>query len=114
MNKLICILVLLISGVVCSGQEILTPPLKAKLITRFPFKQYSGGIMIVRARLGDIPDTLNFILDTGSGGISLDSTTCDYFQLKPTPSDTTIKGMGGEKKVSFMFNQRLHFPGLTT
>ena len=69
--------------------------------------------MIVQARLGDIPDTLNFILDTGSGGISLDSTTVDYFKLKPTPSDTTIKGMGGEHKVSFMFNQRLHLPGLT-
>ncbi|MDO9373843.1 MAG: aspartyl protease family protein [Bacteroidota bacterium] len=113
MNKLICILGLLISGVVCKGQEILTPPLQAKFITRFPFKQYSGGVMVVRAQLGDIPDTLNFILDTGSGGISLDSATCAYFQLKPTPSDTTIKGMGGEHKVSFMFNQRLHFPGLT-
>ncbi len=76
--------------------------------------------MIVHATLGDIPDTLdgakdslNFILDTGSGGISLDSTTCAYLNLKPVPSDTTIKGMGGEHKVSFMFNQKLHFPGLT-
>ena len=69
--------------------------------------------MVLQARLGSIPDTLNFILDTGSGGISLDSTTCAYFNLKPTPSDTTIKGMGGEHKVSFMFNQQLHLPGLT-
>ena len=113
MNKLICILVLIVSGVVCKGQEILTPPLQAKFITQFPFKQYSGGVMVLQARLGSIPDTLNFILDTGSGGISLDSTTCAYFNLKPTPSDTTIKGMGGEHKVSFMFNQQLHLPGLT-
>ena len=29
--------------------------------------------MLIRAQLNDIPDSLNFILDTGSGGISLDS-----------------------------------------
>ncbi|MEO7765923.1 MAG: aspartyl protease family protein [Ferruginibacter sp.] len=98
---------------VTNGQEILTPQPQAKLLTRFPFKQYSGGVMVVRATLGTIPDSLNFILDTGSGGISLDSTTCAYFNLKATPSDTTIRGMGGEHKVSFMFNQQLHFPGLT-
>ena len=95
------------------GQEILTPQPKAKFITRFSFKQYSGGVMILRGKLGQLTDTFNFILDTGSGGISLDSTTCAYYGLKPTPSDTTIRGMGGEHKVSFLFNQQLHFPGLT-
>src|SRR6188474_191324 len=99
--------------VVSRGQEILRPQPQAKLITRFHFKQYSGGVMILRATLGKIPDTLNFILDTGSGGISLDSTTCAYYNLKPAPSDTTIRGMGGEHKVSFLFNQQLHLPGLT-
>lgn len=101
---------LLVSG---KGQEILRPQPQAKFITRFPFKQYSGGVMIVKAKLEQIPDTLNFILDTGSGGISLDSSTCAWYNLKPTPSDTTIRGMGGEHKVSFLFNQQLHFPGLT-
>jgi hypothetical protein len=95
------------------GQEILRPQQEAKLITRFHFIQYSGGVMILRAQLGQIPDTLNFILDTGSGGISLDSSTCARYNLKPSPSDTTIRGMGGEHKVSFLFNQQLHFPGLT-
>ena len=69
--------------------------------------------MIVRAKLDQVPDTLNFILDTGSGGISLDSGTCSFYNLKPVKSDTTIRGMGGEHKVSFLFNQQLHFPGLT-
>ncbi len=69
--------------------------------------------MIVKALLGGLKDSFNFILDTGSGGISLDSTTCAFYNLKPTPSDTTIRGMGGEHKVSFLFNQKLHFPGLT-
>ena len=95
------------------GQEILRPLPQAKLLTRFTFKQYSGGVMVLRATLGQIPDSLNFILDTGSGGISLDSSTCAFFNLNPTPSDTTIRGMGGEHKVSFLFNQQLHFPGLT-
>lgn len=111
MKNLFCIIFFACLLAETEAQEILRP--QAKLLTRFPFKQYSGGVMVVRARLGNIPDTLNFILDTGSGGISLDSTTVAYYGLKPIPSDTTIRGMGGEHKVSFLFNQQLHFPGLT-
>jgi Aspartyl protease/PDZ domain len=113
MNNLFCILTfvfLLASG---KGQEILRPQPQAKFITRFPFKQYSGGVIVVKATLGQIPDSLNFILDTGSGGISLDSATCAYYNLKSTPTDTIIRGMGAEHKVRFLFNQQLHFPGLT-
>lgn len=94
------------------GQEILRPQPESKLLTRFSFKQYSGGVMVLRATIGQLPDSLNFILDTGSGGISLDSTTCADLNLKPTPTDTTIRGMGSERKVSFLFNQQLNFPGL--
>ncbi|MBK7884798.1 MAG: retropepsin-like domain-containing protein [Chitinophagaceae bacterium] len=94
------------------AQEILveTP---ARLITRFPFKQYSGGVIIINARIADIPDTLNFILDTGSGGISLDSSTCKELNLITKQTDTTITGMGVTKKVPFVFNQTLHFPQLS-
>jgi hypothetical protein len=56
---------------------------------------------------------LNFVLDTGSSGISLDSTTADYFKLTPTPSDKTIRGIAGIRKVSFLYNYKLKFPGLT-
>src|SRR6187399_1070147 len=113
MKYLFCIIYLAVLLDESKGQEILRPQLQAKFVTRFPFKQYSGGVIVVRAILGQIPDSLNFILDTGSGGISLDSSTVAYYNLKPTPSDTTIRGMGGEHKVSFLFNQQLHFPGLT-
>ncbi|MBC7890307.1 MAG: aspartyl protease family protein [Ferruginibacter sp.] len=113
MKYIFCILSFAFLPLAGMAQEILVPQPQAKFITRFPFKMFSGGVMIVRARLAQIPDTLNFILDTGSGGISLDSTTCAWYNLKPTPSDTTIRGMGGEHKVSFLFNQQLHFPGLT-
>ena len=113
MKSLICILYFTCLLIFCQAQEILEPQPQAEFITSFPFKQYSGGVMVVNAVLGDIPDTLHFILDTGSGGISLDSTTCAYFSIKTTPSDTIIKGMGLEHKVHFVFNQKLHFKGLT-
>ena len=93
------------------AQEIL-PQKEAKFITRFPFKQFSGGVIVLQAQFGNIKDTLNFILDTGSGGISLDSTTCVEFNIPLKPSDTTITGIGGMHKVSFAFDQSLKLPGL--
>lgn len=93
------------------AQEIL-PQKESKFITSFPFKQFSGGVMVLQARFGNVKDTLNFILDTGSGGISLDSSTCAEFNIPLRPSDTTITGIGGVRKVSFAFNQTLNLPGL--
>jgi hypothetical protein len=115
MNKKFCLLLpVLFSAFFPSlkAQEVFVDP-PAREITQVPFTQLTGGIIILQARLGEHPDTLNFILDTGSTGISLDSTTADYLKLKPTPSDRTIKGIAGMQKVSFLFNQQLHFPGLT-
>ena len=85
----------------------------ARLITSFPFTVFTGGVMLVRARIGDFPDTLNFILDTGSGGISLDSVTCIKLRLTPQASDKTILGIGGIRQVKFVYNTPLHLPGLT-
>lgn len=92
-------------------EEFIQPP--SKLLSRIPFTQLTGGIVILQAKFGQFPDTLNFILDTGSSGISLDSTTVDYLGLKPTKTDRTIRGIAGIKNVSFLFNQQLKFPGLT-
>ena len=75
--------------------------------------QLTGGIIILQARLDNFPDTLNFVLDTGSSGISLDSTTVDYLGLQPIKTDRTIRGIAGIRKVSFLFNRKLHFPRLT-
>ena len=55
----------------------------AKLITQIPFTTFTGGVVVVRAQLVGYPDTLNFIMDTGSGGISLDSTTCIRLNIMP-------------------------------
>ncbi len=56
---------------------------------------------------------MNFILDTGSGGISLDSTRVEEFGLKPEPSNKSIRGIAGIRKVSFLNNQSLKLPNLT-
>jgi hypothetical protein len=112
MRRFYCILLLSFSFAFSQAQEILSQP-KSRLLTRFPFKQYSGGVMVIQARFSNIPDTLNFILDTGSGGISLDSMTCVEFGIPVVPTDTTITGIGGIRKVPFVFNQSLHLPGLT-
>lgn len=93
------------------AQEIL-PQAEAKFITSFPFHQFSGGVMVIRARFGNIPDSLNFILDTGSGGISLDSATCEEFKIPIRATDTSITGIGGIRKVSFAFDRTLQLPGL--
>jgi hypothetical protein len=94
-----------------SGQEEFITP--SKFITKFHFDQFTGGVILLQARFSEFPDTLNFVLDTGSGGISLDSLTVQYFGLIPEPSDRTIRGIAGMKKVSFLNNRKLHFPGLT-
>ena len=95
----------------CIAQELISQP-EAKFITSFPFKQYSGGVIIVKAKFENLPEDLNFILDTGSGGISLDSATCAEFDIKTKETDTTITGIGGKHKVHFVFNKSLNFPGL--
>jgi hypothetical protein len=85
----------------------------SKFLTRFSFVQMTGGVVIMQARFDTFADTLNFILDTGSGGISLDSATADYFNVKGTPSNRTIRGIAGIRNVSFLNNRKLHLPGLT-
>lgn len=92
-------------------EEFIEPP--SRMITKIPFIQLTGGIVIVHAKLAEFSDTLNFIMDTGSSGISLDSSTAEYLKLKPVPTEKTIRGIAGIRKVSFLYNQKLHFPALT-
>lgn len=114
--KRLTIAILLI-GLFCAqspahAQEEFIMP-EAKLLTRFPFTQLSGGIVIVKARVDEHPDTLNFVFDTGSGGISLDSLTVQYLGLKKELSDKTIRGIAGIKLVEFAYNHTLKLPGLS-
>jgi hypothetical protein len=51
-------------------------------------------------------------LDTGSGGISLDSTTVQKLGITTVPSEKTIRGIAGIRKVPFLYGATLHLPGL--
>ena len=93
-----------------SQEEFVGPP--AKLLTNFTFRQFSGGVIVVKGRFNNHPDSLNFILDTGSGGISLDSVTCKNLNVVTQPSDKTIRGIAGIRNVRFAYNNTLHLPGL--
>ena len=84
----------------------------AAFVARIPFRQYTGGVMVVTAHLKGKDQSLQFILDTGSGGISLDSSTCVTLGLNPIPSDTMITGMGQSRKVRFVFDQTLRIQSL--
>jgi Trypsin-like serine proteases, typically periplasmic, contain C-terminal PDZ domain len=84
----------------------------ARLITQFPFKQLTGGVVLLKATLNNITDTFNFILDTGSGGISLDSATCVEYKIPHSPSGRTINGIAGIREVDFAKNNDLILPGL--
>lgn len=103
---------MLLSGPCFAGQEKLPEP-PSRLVTEFTFHQFSGGVVIIKALLNNYPDTLNFIMDTGSGGISLDSLTVVALSIPTKPSERTIRGIAGIRKVNFLYNAKLHLPGLT-
>lgn len=84
----------------------------AKLITRFPFTTLTGGVILIKAKLDTLNQPMNFILDTGSGGISLDSNTVVEFKIPNTPSGKTIHGIAGVREVNFARNHSLVLPGL--
>jgi hypothetical protein len=96
---------------IAAQEEFIEPA--SRTLTTFPFVQLTGGIVIIQARLGDSPDTLNFVLDTGSSGISLDSTTASEMHLHPIPTNKTIRAIAGIRTVPFLFNQKLHLHNLT-
>lgn len=84
----------------------------AKHLTKFRFSQLSGGIILIKAKLDNYPDSLNFVLDTGSGGISLDSATAATLKIPLTKTERTIRGIAGMKTVDFAYDHILRLPGL--
>lgn len=113
MRKILSLLLLfflLLSQPGRAQEEFIQPP--SRFLTRVTFNQLTGGIVIIRGVLNNFPDTLNFVLDTGSSGISLDSSTADYLGLKPVPTEKTIRGIAGIRNVPFLYNQTLRFPNL--
>lgn len=93
------------------AQEEFVMP-QAKLLSKFEFIMLTGGTIIIKAAIAESKDSLNFVLDTGSGGISLDSTTVAKLNLKTTKSDKTIRGIAGIKTVDFVYKHNLFLPNL--
>jgi hypothetical protein len=90
----------------CFAQE------PARKLTSFKFEELYGGVIVLHAQVGNAPDTLNFLLDTGSGNISIDSTAAAKCGLNIEASNDSISGIGGIRRVSRVSNETLHFPGL--
>src|ERR1700677_1108880 len=69
-----------------------------RYLTTIRFRMLIGGIILGKVQIGDFPDSLNFIFDTGCGGLSLDSSTAERLKLVPHPSAFFIRGIAGERK----------------
>lgn len=108
--RLTLLIILSFPYFVKAQEEFVAPP--AKLLTTFSFREFSGGVIVVKGLLNNYKDSLNFILDTGSGGISLDSETVAQLKVPTQLSDKTIRGIAGIRKVSFAYNNTLHLPDL--
>ena len=85
----------------------------ARFITKFPFTQLTGGVIMIKAQFDSLTEPLNFILDTGSGAISLDSSTTAEFHIPNSPSGKSVRGIAGVREVNHAPNHFLKFPGLT-
>jgi hypothetical protein len=101
---LIFIIVLVLSLDTALGQKD-SRHNSAKLLSSVPFKTFSGGIMVVRIQLGDLPDSLSFLIDTGSAGVSLDSSTCRHYEMLSSASDQVLIGIGGARNPMVVKNQ---------
>jgi len=116
MKSTCCILVFILTILIdmrgLAQEQFVETEAVSMRITTVPFTVLTGGLVIIRAQVNNYKDSLNFILDTGSGGISLDSSTVSKYGMPILPSEKTIKGIGGVRKVSFLYDASLHLPGL--
>ena len=80
---------------------------QSRLVSTIPFLQVTGGVIVIQAQLPPFPDTLQFIFDTGSSGISLDSSTVKYLGLQAAYTGQLILGVGGIREVPMLQNKSL-------
>jgi len=113
LSKHCCIILLALSLFhAATAQSKLPQEVEGTLISRFPFRQYYGGVVVILAQIKGFSDTLQFILDTGSAGISLDTSTCVRLGIPLTHTDKVVRGVGGSKKVDFAMDRTLVLPNL--
>lgn len=115
MRTLYMILSLLI-GVVsqpANAQDVESGLPAKRYLSTFRFQVLNGGIILGKVKLDNFPDSLNFIFDTGCGGASLDSTTCQHFNLSPTLSPNMIRGIAGTCHQRILQDMTLAIGGVT-
>ncbi len=88
------------------GQEIFAPP-ASQHVTTVPFRLVAESVILIRGLMPGHADSLTFVLDTGSSGISLDSAVAARMGLTPEPSAMNIRGIAGVRKVFFLYDRRL-------
>jgi hypothetical protein len=76
------------------------------------FGVLNGGIILGKALLNNFPDTLNFIFDTGCGGVSLDSATADHYHLVPETNVNYIRGIAGKCHQKLLQGMSLSVAGI--
>lgn len=108
------LLALLVTVNLLMTTPVYTQPTQPLPLTRVQFMQVTGGVVIIQARLAPFSDTLQFIFDTGSSGISLDSATASYLGLRPSYDGLQIRGIAGIREVAQLRNQTLTIGNLTT
>jgi len=77
------------------------------------FGVLNGGIILGKALLKGFPDTLNFIFDTGCGGVSLDSATAEHYHLLPLTNTNYIRGIAGKCHQKLLQGMSLSVAGIT-
>ena len=80
-------------------------------VTKFGFVILNGGIIVIKAQIDSIADTLNFILDTGCGGISIDSAVADEFNIPTINTNINVIGIAGTRLLSYAYNHTLKLNG---
>ncbi|MFC7526355.1 aspartyl protease family protein [Parapedobacter sp. GCM10030251] len=92
-------------------EEYVSAP--SQTLTIVPFSLAAESVILIKATLVGHADTLTFILDTGSSGISLDSATAGSLGLTPVASEINIRGIAGVRKAEFIYNKKLKLNDLT-
>ena len=84
-----------------------------RYLTSIRFRVLNGGIILGKARVGNFPDSLNFIFDTGCGGISLDSSMASHFNLIPRTTEYSIRGIAGVRPQRLLEGMSLGLGSIT-
>ncbi|MBS1597423.1 MAG: aspartyl protease family protein [Bacteroidetes bacterium] len=85
---------------------------QSKLVSVVSFKTFSGGVIIIKLRMDDLPDSLSFLIDTGSSSVSFDSATSKHYDMLPETSDQVLVGIGGARNAKVLKNKTIRLGDL--